>query len=127
MPIREIHVRSFRGLLTGLEGFALGSNRDEYVYRGHSSTSWRLTSTFARHVTTTPRFHGAAIEQLVSRFVHGLASIGNRELIGKDRRTRLEFARHHGVPSPLIDVTRSPFIALWFAFNGVRGTVDRGK
>ena len=84
MTIRVIHVRSFRGLLSALEGFALGSNRDEYVYRGHRNPSWRLTSSFARHVTTAPYFHGLAIEQLVSRFVHGLASIGNRELIGKD-------------------------------------------
>jgi FRG domain len=37
-----------------------------------------------------------------------------------DRRGRLEFARHYGVPSPLIDFSLSPYVALFFAFNGVK-------
>jgi hypothetical protein len=38
----------------------------------------------------------------------------------RDRRGRLELARHYGVPSPLIDFSLSPYVALFFAFNGVR-------
>ena len=126
MAIREVHVRSFSVLIRKLEGLALGGDGDFYVFRGHRDSAWRLTSTLARYATVSPDFRPMAVEYLTSRFVHGLASIGNREMIGMDRRAKLEFARHHGVPSPLIDVTRSPYIALWFAFNGVRGSVDGG-
>jgi hypothetical protein len=39
---------------------------------------------------------------------------------GRERRARLEFGRHYGVPSPLIDFSRSPYVAAFFAFSGVR-------
>jgi FRG domain len=53
--------------------------------------------------------------------------LGNLKMIGIDppyagdsRRGRLEFGRHYGVPSPLIDFSYSPYIAAFFAFSGVR-------
>jgi hypothetical protein len=58
---------------------------------------------------------------MLNHFIVNLVSIGIEPLCNKqDRRGRLEFARHYGVPSPLIDFTRSPYVALFFAFNGVR-------
>ena len=105
-----------------------GPDGDFYVFRGHQKSSWSLSSTFARFSTSKfVQFRGAAFEYLINRFEEGLASIGNRDMAGMDIRRRLEFARRHGVPSPLIDVTRSPFIALWFAFSGVKGSVDKGR
>ena len=40
------------------------------------------------------------------------------------RRTKLEYTRHYGLPSPLIDFSRSPYIALWMAINGMRPWVS---
>ena len=37
-----------------------------------------------------------------------------------NRRARLEFGRHYGIPSPLIDFSYSPYVATFFAFNGAR-------
>jgi hypothetical protein len=100
VAIQEVRVGSLRPLIRHLEKLAPGPEGDFYVFRGHRKTSWRLTSTFARYATVKlPEFKPMAVEYLVSRFVHGLASIGNRELIAKDRRT----------------------------FNGIRGSVDRGR
>jgi hypothetical protein len=128
VAIKTVYVRSISGLIRSVEELAFGPDGDFYVFRGHRKACWRLGSTFARFSTSKlVQFRGAAFEYLVNRFEEGLASIGNRHMTGMDRRTRLEFARHHGVPSPLIDLTRSPFIALWFAFSGVRGSVDSGR
>jgi hypothetical protein len=58
---------------------------------------------------------------MISYFIVKLKSIGiTPPFETDDRRARLEFARHYGVPSPLIDFSFSPYIALFFAFNGVR-------
>jgi hypothetical protein len=53
--------------------------------------------------------------------------LGNLQLVNHplpfaedNRRSRLEFGRHYGIPSPLIDFSYSPYVASFFAFNGVR-------
>jgi hypothetical protein len=62
---------------------------------------------------------------MLSHFMSGLASVGQLPPRSMDRRARLEFGRHYGVPSPLIDFTWSPYVALFFAFNGVRNDPAR--
>ena len=58
---------------------------------------------------------------MLRRFLINLKTIGVDPPYSRDtRRARLEFARHYGVPSPLIDFSRSPYIAAFFAFSGVR-------
>jgi hypothetical protein len=61
------------------------------------------------------------IDIMINDFLASLASIGIQTPFNTtNRRARLEFARHYGVPSPLIDFSLSPYVALFFAFNGVR-------
>jgi hypothetical protein len=58
---------------------------------------------------------------MISHFLVKLKSIGiTLPFAMDDHRARLEFARHYGVPSPLIDFSFSPYVALFFAFNTVR-------
>lgn len=127
MTIRVIEIKDLDGLIRALEKPALEHGRFN-VFRGHSSDQWRINTTFSRFSTSRlPEYNPLAFEQLLNRFEHGLTQIGNREMASTSRRGRLEFARHHGIPSPLIDFSYSPFISLWFAFNGIRGSVDKDK
>lgn len=124
MTIRVVKVHDLRTLIRELEEPALEENRFK-IFRGHGRSDWRLNTTFSRHSTSlSPEYDPKAFEQLLFRFEHGLTQIGNREMATTNRRGKLEFARHHGIPSPLIDFSYSPFISLWFAFNGVRESVD---
>jgi hypothetical protein len=50
---------------------------------------------------------------MIDHFIVNLISIGvTLPFDQDDRRGRLEFARHYGVPSPLIDFSQSPYVAL---------------
>ncbi len=118
--MKTIEIANFPELLDTLQGLMTGPRARDLVYRGHGDASWKIASTFSRFSTTRIRmFDERAIKLLVREFVDGLASLGQTDLLEADYRTKLEMARHYDVPSPLIDFSRSPFIALWFAFNGI--------
>jgi hypothetical protein len=108
------------------------------VYRGQRDYEWPLVCTLSRALRDQalaggPFDHGL-IESMVvhedfNRYVDhveitllrvfmerakGLALPGLPP--ATDRLARWELMQHHGVPTRLLDWTRSPFIALWFAF-----------
>jgi hypothetical protein len=117
MGISEIHTKTLAEALTSLE--ELTSN--DYVgFRGHSNVDWRLSSPLSRFTTITHENWDILPNHLLSHFMSSLASVGRLPQTKMDRRGRLEYGRHYGVPSPLIDFTFSPYVALFFAFNGVR-------
>jgi hypothetical protein len=117
MSITEVHAKTLADALTSLEGLAA----NEYVgFRGHSNITWHLSSTLSRFTTIPHENWSSLPDQLLSHFMSALASVGRLPSTKMDRRGRLEYGRHHGVPSPLIDFTFSPYVALFFAFNGVR-------
>jgi len=124
--MKTIEITTFPELLDELRSLMTGPRARDLVYRGHGDADWKIASTFSRFSTSRLRmFDGQAIELLVREFVDGLASLGQTDLLRADYRTKLEMARHYDVPSPLIDFSRSPFVALWFAFNGIGEAVRR--
>lgn len=126
MQIKRI--RSIRSLMKKLTKLATPANHSDFVFRGHSNSSWKIQSTFGRY-STSPLFEyrDLALQQVIRRFQHSMARLGDRQMEIMSLREKMEFARHAGVPSPLIDFTHSPLIALWFAFNGIRGSVQKSS
>jgi hypothetical protein len=120
MTIETIRVGTASAAFSTLEELALKGG--DLVFRGHRDASWQLASTFARHrpvpFSVTASFE---LDEMISHFIVRLRSMNiDLPFSIDDRRGRLEFARHYGVPSPLIDFSKSPYVALFFAFNGVR-------
>jgi hypothetical protein len=101
-----------------LEDIAFSAS--DVVFRGHSDPSWRLNSTLSRFIQTNlAEMHLARLEGMLHQFFGNLRSIGTLPEAADSRRGRLEYGRHYGVPSPLIDFTFSPYVALFFAFNDI--------
>src|SRR4051812_46242823 len=90
------------------------------AFGGHRCASWRLQSTLRRHAPSTdPDLWD--IDGMLNHFWVRLRSVGEKLPFPRsDRRAMLEYARHYGLPSPLIDFSQSPYVALFFALNGVR-------
>lgn len=99
-----------------------------YGYRGHSDSSWSLESTLARYVKNVvlKRFPErqsdrnileSVARRLESKFKSNL--IVNEDLPQSEAQSIdvFQFGQHFGLPSPLIDWTYSPFIALFFALS----------
>ena len=98
--------------------------------RGFKIT-YRLQTTLERYWPIPPTADGPLASYPVDKFTRqyrdGLARAGLNPLGASDAWLDwLEHARHHGAPSQLLDFSWSPYVALFFAFNGVRNP-QRGQ
>ena len=112
-----------------------GGFTSKYLYRGQSNSTWELQTTLERFtsqtltVTDYYRFACAAkakIETFTdkkwdifnpSEYESWIKDQSNLSLINMPSYEYLAYLRHHGYPSPLLDWTSSPYIALFFAFR----------
>jgi hypothetical protein len=96
--------------------------RRQLIFRGQSDASWLLQ-------TTLDRFRDFAADDERERYFATLLRRFRRELLNLQEGDgwRLEgdalelMARHHGLPTPLLDWSESPFVASYFAFGGAAG------
>nr|VFK16703.1 MAG: FRG domain-containing protein [Candidatus Kentron sp. LPFa] len=122
------------------------ANVSPFLFRGQGNAEWPLADTLER-ATGKGRLMGVleyyGIILLVKPEIELFASetlddIPSYEKYREILQTQIGFPfyglpayeymvhlRHHGFPSPLLDWTRSPYIALFFAFDEVPSDVDR--
>lgn len=90
-----------------------------FVFRGQENRLWRLRTSFHR----TSRADLLTFMQVdvsnLHRHLSGLTT--HRFNLGDDLdyAAFLSLVQHHGYPTPLLDWTRSPFIAAYFAYNNL--------
>jgi len=101
------------------------------LFRGHADASWKLETTLERHlkrhVSVEQYFHWLRvikpyIETATSQnwVLPEAVKIPNEPLsMPPPGYEFMIYVRHHGFPSPLLDWTRSPYIAAFFAFTDI--------
>lgn len=99
---------------------ALAESNEDYLFRGHSKSEYRLCTMLNRFTSIPHEDWRSDIDSMLESFRAGLAKLGLSPINTNSRLDWMEYARHHGVPAPCIDFSYSPYVALFFAFNGVR-------
>jgi len=108
-----------------LDRLALEEN--DFIFRGYTQEHYKLRTTLHRHMKIPHESWNSDIDKMLDQFRVGLAKLGMLSFQSESRLDWLEYARHHGVPTPVLDFTYSPYIALFFAFNGVRKNCEEKR
>jgi hypothetical protein len=88
-----------------------------YLFRGHGSNEWHLNTSLHRLGRfDLMRYRSEAFEGLV-RAVNATLSRRYKLDDPTEFGAVLSLAQHHGFPTPLLDWTRSPYVAAYFAFS----------
>ncbi len=96
----------------------------EILFRGQKDASWGLKTTLERY--TQKEFSFASYNRLLATIHPAISSYtGKKWTIDRDipapnyppSYELMVYARHHGFPSPLLDWSRSLYVALFFAFQ----------
>jgi hypothetical protein len=107
----------------------------DFLYRGQSNSEWRLTTTLDRYsespynaydyykkiLAAKPRIeaHTERKWDIISTtdYYDWLSKQAVFGMLGMEAYDYMVHLRHFGFPSPLLDWTRSPYVAAFFAFS----------
>lgn len=94
-----------------------------FIYRGQLNSEWKLSTTVHRTGLITTREDFLVYFESILPFVQEPIEAWNgtrRDLSDPYQLAEfLAFIQHHGFPTPLLDWTYSPYIAAYFAFEGI--------
>lgn len=118
IPVTRIeHWRDFSSLL---ESPFFNRVDDQFIFRGHRRFDWEMTPTLAR-VTENGIVTEEIAKQQLDMFRKAIRGrITDHSLLDDENEREHDelwsIGQHHGLMTPLLDWTYSPYVALFFAF-----------
>jgi len=92
---------------------------NNFIYRGHADSSWKLESTLER--TIGDNWSSQLAQRFEDHYLNLFKSkyhiYNGNEHEPKSKLAWLSVMQHYGAPTRLIDFTESPYIALYFALE----------
>lgn len=118
--VREVVCENWLGFVNFLNGKL--SEYEKYVYRGHASSAWKLESSLDRLVEQAPNKTILKSQMVKKRAAHlqnfKFATRGRRQFpIELSDDDWWALGQHHGLATPLLDWTESPYVAAYFALS----------
>lgn len=88
---------------------------NNWAYRGQASGQWILNNAIER--TDFITFHNNIEADFVAEFQRGASNYLTHDEMPQHLIEWLALMQHHGAPTRLLDLSKSPFIAAYFAFE----------
>jgi hypothetical protein len=114
---RDSELASKRMSWAEFEAHVRGLEPRRYIFRGQENSKWRLRTSYHRSGRSNMMRYIQDDVTMMHRSVIDIVP----EFTDIDDRVRyaafLTLAQHHGFPTPLLDWTKSPFVAAFFAFQ----------
>jgi hypothetical protein len=83
------------------------SDNQTYFYRGHSNLTWKLSPSIYRKTEWIKNEHNMFREILLRNYEDFIST--------KSTFEKLTIMQHYGLPTRLLDITKNPLVALYFA------------
>ena len=93
---------------------------ENWAFRGQASAAWVLNNAIER--TAFIHFRDGIEGEFLAEFQRGARNYLHRDELPEHLIEWLALMQHHGAPTRLLDLTRSPYIAAYFAFEHCRDT-----
>lgn len=123
MTFETISINTTRELIDHLLSY-----KSHWMFRGHASESWLLESTLERSLKSIewdPEIAKVTEEYCLFEFkARAHHYVAQEDLPTTSKLGWLSLMQHHGVPTRLLDFTELPFVALFFAFDGIQATSE---
>lgn len=108
------------GAWTGLVNLLGSMGGDGWIFRGQKDSAWGLSSTLERAAPSgfLRPLYESRLKDSFRRRIHHFKSA--ESMVQSSLLELLALMQHYGVPTRLVDFTRSPFVAAFFAFEEPR-------
>lgn len=114
IPVTRLE--SWRDFTSLLESSFFNRHNAELVFRGHRRFDWSLMPSLGRLTTNGIVTEALALAQL-DRFKRAVRGRLNDTALVDEDDELWSVGQHHGLMTPLLDWTYSPYVALFFAFH----------